>query len=339
MKGPFKTGSSVMVYAVTNGTKESTPLAQTSVTDDSGSYSADLGSYTGPIIVEVSGTYLDEATGATVTVPSTAPLRAALPNASGNITLPVTALTELAVKNAGGNLTATTITTANALITTIFKVDVTAITPVVPTAAALGTATQSQKDYTLALAAVSQMASSSTGANNSDKLATALTTISQGISSSGMSATVATSFQNSLVTFVQGNSNNQTGVTDISTSGLVSVGTQSYSYNLALQGITTAQSVKGAQFDLALPVDVLSASIKLSSGAPTGTYLDTGFSQTSATIGVMNTQGMSNGVFATITFYMATGKTVPPLTAFGISNFKAVDKDGAAVSGVAAMVQ
>jgi hypothetical protein len=106
-----------------------------------------------------------------------------------------------------------------------------------------------------------------------------------------------------------------------------------------LQGITTAQPVKGVQFDLTLPADVLSASIKPASTVSSATYLDTGYSATILSVGAMNSQGMNNGVFATITYYMATGKTAPTSTAFGISNFKAVDKDGGTVIGVASVVQ
>lgn len=87
-------GGEVIVYAVVDGEKGEV-LAK-AVTGDDGSYSADIGDYTGPVIIEVvGGTYRDEATGEEVPLKMT--LRAALAEAEGVVTAAVTPLTELAV--------------------------------------------------------------------------------------------------------------------------------------------------------------------------------------------------------------------------------------------------
>lgn len=87
-------GGGVIVYAVVHDEKGE-ELAR-AVTGDDGSYSADIGDYTGPVIIEVvGGTYRDEATGEEV--PLKVPLRAALAEAEGAVTAAVTPLTELAV--------------------------------------------------------------------------------------------------------------------------------------------------------------------------------------------------------------------------------------------------
>src|SRR6516165_1975831 len=76
-KGLIKNGTVKVYSATSNATKGA--LLATAATDSSGHYSAEVTNYAGPIIVEATGSYLDEATGQTRTIDSTAPLRAALP--------------------------------------------------------------------------------------------------------------------------------------------------------------------------------------------------------------------------------------------------------------------
>ncbi|MBU3738501.1 MAG: choice-of-anchor D domain-containing protein [Rhodoferax sp.] len=156
-KGPLA-GSSVCAYAITNAARGA--LLGSCVTSGSdGAYSVDLGAYTGPVLFEATGgTYVDEATGATVTL--AAPLRSMLANASGaTVSVAITPLTELAYQlanGAGGSLSTDRITSSIARVQTNFGVaDIVATQPVnalsVPT-----TATTAQKTYALALATVSQ---------------------------------------------------------------------------------------------------------------------------------------------------------------------------------------
>ena len=348
MKGPFFKWSTVSVYAVTNGIKGAL-IGQTKTTDDNGSYRADVGSYTGPVIVEVSGSYQDEATGNIVPVLDTKPIRAALPQVQGNVTLPVTPLTELAVQKTGGAMTAEAITAANTLISEVFKVDIVNTAPVVPKAEAVSAATQSQKDYTLALAAVSQLASASAGANDTAKLQTALATLSQNITETGMSSAVATTFQTALADFVTTNAHNQTGVTDTSTTSLVNVGTLSRNYTLFLQGDTSVGPVKGVQFDLALPQGVtvnvnsadgtiLSSSLQISNSGPTDALLSSRLSSGTITVGMVSAQGISPGGFAMLTCNTPAGTTAPAAAAFAVKNLKVIGTKGDSLTGLVVTV-
>lgn len=344
-KGPFLKESVVSVYAVTNGARGAL-ITQTTTSDDNGTYSADLGSYTGPVIVEVSGTFHDEATGHDVAVAGSAPIRAAIPMAQGNVTLPVTPLTELAVQKAA-SFSPDAITAANTLVSNIFKVDVIATLPVAPTAAALGSATQAQKDYTLALAAVSQLASQQGGANDSDNLKTAMTTLSQGISSAGMSGSTSAAFQGALTNFVTSNPNNQTGISDTSTTSIVNAGTTSKSYTLSLQG---SSAVNGVQFDLTLPEGVtvnynmmdstmLASSFAMLSGLPSDLMISDRYSSGVLTVGMITMKGVNAGGFAKLTCNIASGVTPPAASAFTVSNLKVVDDSGNPVTGVTVTVK
>jgi hypothetical protein len=343
-KGPFLKESVVSVYAVTNGARGAL-ITQTATTDDNGSYSADLGSYTGPVIVEVSGTFHDEATGRNVAVAGSAPIRAAIPMAQGNVTLPVTPLTELAVQKAA-SLAPDAISAANALVSDLFKVDVVATLPVAPTAAALGNATQAQKDYTLALAAVSQLASQQGGASDSDNLNTAMATLSQGISSAGMSGSASAAFQGALNSFVTSNPNNQTGISDTSTTSIVNAGTISKSYTLTLQG---SSAVNGVQFDLTLPEGMtvnynkmdstmLASSLVMLAGFPSDLLVSSKYSSGVLTVGMVTMKGLKAGGLARLTCNVTSGMTPPAGSAFTVSNLKVVDDNGNPVTGVSVTV-
>jgi hypothetical protein len=344
-KGPFLKDSVVNVYAVTNGVKGAL-ITSTKTSDDNGTYSADLGSYTGPVIVEVSGSYQDEATGNTVTVGAGAPIRAALGNAQGTVTLPVTPLTELAVQKAT-SLAPAAITAANTLVSGLFKVDIVGTMPVAPTAAAVSGASQAQKDYTLALAAVSQLASGQSGATDADKLKGALDTLSQGITSTGMSSSACTAFRDALTNFVA-NPKNQTGVNDAAGTGLTTVGTVPKSYTLSLNGTGKAY---GIQFDLALPTGVTvnynsqdstvtGSSFGMMSGGPSDALTATRYSGSGAmTVGIVTVAGMNTGAFATVTCNVASGEAAPSASAFAVNNLRVFDTNGNALTGFTVTVQ
>ena len=336
----------VKIYSVTGGAK-GVLLAQTT-TDDNGFYTADISPYSGPIMVEASGSYQDEATGSTQTIPADSPLHAALSLAQGAVNLPVTALTELAVIKMGGDLTPEAISAANTLISDLFKVDIVATLPVSPTSAALASATQAEKDYTLALATVSQMASTSIGSSDSDKLNNALATIGLGISSTGMNTETVTAIQSALTDFVS-NPNNNTGVSNTTTTSLVNVGTLSKSYKLNLQGAFTPNSVTGLQFSLSLPVGVtlnansstsavLSSSLVLSGATPSGTLLAAKYTPGSLTVAIITTNGLSAGEVITLTCNIPAGESAPSPTSFTVTNLRSIDQDGANVPGTSILI-
>lgn len=157
-KGPLN-NSTVCAYSITNGAQgpQIGKCVDTSA-DGSGSYSIDLAGYTGPAILQVSGgTYVDEATGNTVTLST--PLRSILANLTGPSSAAITGMTELAFQLAtgtAGGLTTVNIDSAVARVQNNFGVlDIIGTMPVdalhVPSSATVG-----QKSYSLGLAAISQ---------------------------------------------------------------------------------------------------------------------------------------------------------------------------------------
>lgn len=230
-KGLFK-GGAVKFYAINSDGSET--LLKTASIGAFGNYSASLSSfqssssdsYSGIVMIKATGSYSDEATGSLLAVDDSNPLRAIIANPSTQ-NISVTPLTELAVRKAlavlskNYQLTATDVSEANLLVSEMFKVDIISTKPVEPNFSAEGfgtTATsQAQKDYTLALAAISQLASSAGSLSNT------LNTLADDISDGAMTAENAASFQSALTSFLESNKN-QTGIQSINSTNLVNAG-------------------------------------------------------------------------------------------------------------------
>lgn len=114
-------GASISVFAVdSSGVKTGSAIA-TATTDADGMYTIALGNFSGVYIVEATGgSYVDEATGQTKSIPTDSPLRAVssvdTPSQDLIITATVTPLTDIAVQVAEqktGGLTATNVTASN----------------------------------------------------------------------------------------------------------------------------------------------------------------------------------------------------------------------------------
>ena len=72
-KGPIE-GGTVSAYKIVNGQKEG--LLGTAISSKDGSYSIDIGSYTGPVLIEITGgTYKDEASGNDIDLTMPNPLK------------------------------------------------------------------------------------------------------------------------------------------------------------------------------------------------------------------------------------------------------------------------
>jgi len=309
-----------------------------------GRYSANIGKHAGPVLIEVSGSYTDEATGVTYDITADAPLRAALSNASGPINIAaVTPLTELAVQKAG-TLTASNIDAGNKLISDIFKIDIINTQPVAPTTAAFsdGSIDQTRKDYTLALAALSQLSHS----RNGEPLTATLATVARGITPGGMNSQTVTDFQAAVVNFIK-NPNNTTGInsTDLSATNLARINggiTVTYRIEIAPASGTAiaANDITGIQFEIVVPsgltvrsdasgatlpgVVSLSASVAAAQG-----YVNATFSTSSGLlfIDLMTSTGVGPGGLATITCDIAPGWTAPAATAFTVRNITATGND------------
>lgn len=200
--GPIN-GGNVNVYALnSDGSKGS--LVGSTTTAATGSYSVDIGSYTGNVLVEViGGSYTDEATGTSVV--NTVTIGAALANVSDSVSIAVTPITEIAVQTAGA-LTSDNITAANALLSALVGVDIVGTMPSDVTKDPL-TSNVDQITYGLMLASISQMSKD----NNEDVIAT-IAAIKDDLTDNKLDTT-GNNLLSALNTFYT-NSNNKTGVSN-----------------------------------------------------------------------------------------------------------------------------
>ena len=225
-------GGTVSLFAL-NGNGSLGALLKTTSTDAFGNYSASI-NMAGPTLVQASGAYADESTGAELAISPGAPLRAAVDSIGNPMILAITPLTELAVRKASPLLIGGNISTANQLISDIFKVDIIATQPVPPTAAQFSGSdvNQAQKDYTLVLAAISQMAHDYYGGSVSDTLAAMNSDLALGATLAG----TGSQFRAALAAFLQSDQN-QTGVREINATNLVNSGGSTMVIKLAAGGI------------------------------------------------------------------------------------------------------
>ena len=226
--------------------------ATTSLVD--GSYTYNLGSYSGPVVIEVTGgSYVDEAdpTAGAKTIPAGAPLRAVISSASGSVSAAVTPLTELAVKQVRAlshTPDAATIDKANAQISDLFKVDIINTKPL-DAQASITSGSVAEQSYTMALATISQLTK-----NNGQTLDAALASVAGTISTTGtMSAVTAANILTAQTTFVT-SANNKTGLPDVP-APLKNIGTTTVKLTIALP----TSGVKGIDTTINLPVGVTAA--------------------------------------------------------------------------------
>lgn len=313
-------GGAVKIYAVTADGSKGNLLAQT-VTDNSGAYRAGLGGYRGAILVEASGSYTDEATGAVSAVPADAPLRAALASASGEVPLAVTPLTELAVQlgtdPVSGRLRVADLASNNALIASLFKVDVLGCMPV-DALTSNATASKEQKQHALVLAAISQLMQ-----REGKTLQQVTAELKAAINAEGAIATpVALQFQAALADFARSLAN-RTGIDDISATPLINIGGSTRTLIVTAAG--TSPLISGLEAAVILPPGVtvkagsdgiVPDTVLQASGAALGKAIATGFyTRSSVTmrgrvnLGVVSAQGFAAGEFVTLQCDIAPGAT------------------------------
>ena len=318
-KGIFTSGT-VNLYALVDG-KRGALLKQAPISPAFGTYSANLGSYVGPIVAEAHGWYQDEATGGSLEIQADAPIRAALPIARGTVTLPVTALTEIAVQKTGGEFTPAAIQTANSVVSDLFKVDIINTQPVAATAEALNSVSPDQVTYTLALATISQLASNNSG----QTLATTLADVASNIdvASNSMSTTTAASLQGALVDFTGNTDNNKTGITDPTSTPLANVGTRTVIVTLSVPGTALLGGVQGT---IGMPAGVhLNMGSPALSGNAVGAILETNPSASSLTVGLLSSTGFASGNIMTFTCSVPSAQAVPSAADFTLSGVKVLD--------------
>jgi hypothetical protein len=156
-KGPLN-GSTVCAYSIIANAKGNL-IGQCASNIVNGRYSIDSGAYSGPVLLEATGgTYLDEATGQTVSL--TVPLHSFLDNTNGGVAnVAITPLTELAYQSATSvtqGLTSTRIQDAVRTVQTSFGIADIVNTQPIDALNVPATANSEQKKYALALATISQ---------------------------------------------------------------------------------------------------------------------------------------------------------------------------------------
>lgn len=363
-KGLFSQGT-VQVYAL-NATGTQTLLKSTGI-GPFGNYTARVGlsramvgnSYTGVVLIKAYGSYLDEATGSQLSIPSSAPLRTLLANPSGDgVFAAVTPLTELAVRKVygSGSLSATNVGAFNQLISNLFRVDVVGTEPVNPDLSVSGfgnaATSQEQRDYTLALAGVSQLA------RQLGSLGEAMTTLEGAITSGGMSVQTALLFRQALSDFLL-SGRNATGVSDLAQTNLGTVGGEIRSLRISTAGtLGGGSTINGVALTLELPPGVAVKGtfnppvpiatldgVVVPSGVATAasSYTEAVYTPASGTrpgvvrIGLINTGGMGVGEFVTVQCLLPPGTSVAPED-FAVSDLVAKDANGATLPGIGVQV-
>jgi len=312
----------------------------TTTSQANGSYTLDIGTYSGPVVVEVTGgSYVDEASNQSVT--NTALLRAAVPASGAIVSLPITPLTELAVQlahRADARLGNAAITAANAHVSDLFKVNIISATPLDASTSITG-GTQVEQDYTVALATISQLAGVPAA------LATTLTNLADNIAANGaFDATTAGNIVAARDAFLA-SANNKTGVTQPSTAMQKITET-----TVKLTLILSDSGVRGIQADMLLPVGIsadtsptngslIDASVFIKPVGSSLTAINVGYSApttspgTAALFLAATGADIGPGEFLTIAFQLAAGNSVPTATDFALTNVNITDGKGVTVNG------
>lgn len=343
-------------------------LLKEGITDANGNYSLDLGSYTGPVKIEVSGgQYKDETLGNFISMLFT--MRAVVGNvALGGNNVMVTGLTEIAVKkieDSGNQFDAVTIEEANRTVAAFFGVtNITGVAPADVTVAG----SPGNKEYGLALASLMQY-SIRPGVgivkafDDFSKLLNGKLDPASQANNQVLADQIIANFISDKTTFLADTTHNQSGITGksnatvaelkLKTEGTLPAGTQINALEITLsmpQGVTIAAAQDGS-VDTSSPT----APVKLSGVAALtkATLLAGGtrFSAGSASapnklklvIVFTAGSGFDVGEFATITCNIAPNTVATP-SYFIISGFKAVtvgtdtNSIGAKLEGISSSV-
>ncbi len=347
-KGIIK-GGTISVYLVPPSgdiTQKSRIVPDLTTDTVNGTFSVNIGTSTGLILLEASGDYIDESDGSKQTVTG---LRSAfvIGNGGGVVPAAITPLTETAVQTAlttngqiGTNLTQGAITAANTLVSDLFQFDILATQPVEPLNIAMNAATQAQRDYTLALAAIAKQSKTSTLGGVINGYRSDLSSIKR------LSQASVDGFRKGLTDFLGDSTYNKTGISSV-TSGLSQVGYYTTTLKLGATGqFATGTIIRGVQLTLNLPPGIsiradsggipLDGIITASGVAANGSYfIPAKYDATARTLSValINSNGFGSGEFATIKLLTASN-VVPTVSSFTVTNTKVVTQGGADITGM-----
>jgi hypothetical protein len=178
VKGPVR-GGTVTAYSISNGTMGAQLASGT--TDSQGNFTMSIGSYTGPVMLRLSGgAYIDEATGTGMTMDPGDVMTAVISSAtatsmSGIQITPLTSMAQAMAQHMSGGLAETNITAANTAVGTYFMINnILHTKPMNPLISGSGIgATQDAKNYGMTIAAMTQYANT-IGMTDSSGIVTAM---------------------------------------------------------------------------------------------------------------------------------------------------------------------
>lgn len=178
-KGPMR-NATVVAYGI-NGGQTGAQIATVN-TDVNGNFTMSVGSYAGPVLLQVSGgSYTDEATGTSMAMAPGDVMTAAMPTIAAGATTsgvqvtPVTAMAQAMANRMAGGMTDANIAAANTAMGNYFAVaDILHVPPMNPLVTGSGvSAGQDARNYGMTLAAMSKYAESQ-GMASSSAMVTAL---------------------------------------------------------------------------------------------------------------------------------------------------------------------
>ena len=179
VKGPVSSAT-VTAYGLSNGTMGA--KITSSSTDAQGNFSLSMGSYTGPVMLQLTGgTYTDEASGGSMPMLSGDAMTAVLPTMAAGATLsgiqltPLTSMAQAMAQRLSGGMTDANIATANSAVDRYFMVtDILHNAPMNSIqSGSENAASQDAINSGMALAAMSQLAKGQ-GMNSSSAMVTAM---------------------------------------------------------------------------------------------------------------------------------------------------------------------
>ena len=198
--GPMSKAT-VKAFAINNGTMGA-QIASVA-TDGQGNFTMPLGSYSGPVMLQVSGgVYTDEATGTTMTMAASDVMSAVLSssvvsgaNVTGIWVTPVTSMAQNRVLAMSGGMTDANIAAANTAMGYYFSVTTGILTtrPMNPLVAGSGTnVTADMRNYGAAIAAMSEYAKTNTVAVSSTFVTAMMNDASDGVMNGKMGSSQIT---------------------------------------------------------------------------------------------------------------------------------------------------
>lgn len=349
--GPIN-GGTVQAFAIDANGVVGTTVIGTATSNADGTYTVNVGSYTGAVLIKVTGgTYRDEATQNTKNLATEASggMRAVIASVTtGTTTVSVTPLTELAVQKAG-TLTAANITKANTDVSNFFKLpNIVSTVPVDASSTPAATVTTEQKAYGLAVAAVSQLQNT-----KGTTLGALLASVGgEMVAAGGISATTLNDINAATKSFLD-SANNKTGLTSATVPAIIPSGGV---LKLNTSGTLGTNLIGGIDIIVTLPTGVTIKTLASANGqaadgvvtvsgiagSASGTTISIArFDAATGTvrIGIGNTAGFGVGEFVTINCDVAsTVTTFPTATSFAVPTQTAqiFDSQSAPLAGITA---